>query len=218
MDIDALTLQEILDLHKEWVDGKPGGIRANLSGRDLSGARLDGAELQKAHLERICLDGARLRGASLERANLNIAGLYRADLGGASLDNAGLYRAHLEEACLEGARLYGADLQNACLVDARLRNADLREANLKSADLRRADLCCALGLEAFIFAGPIVSRIDLVQWDMKNDILLCGCFKGTLEEFRAQVEIKRRDNPEDLIAYRAMIRFCEETRVKREER
>ena len=37
-------LQEVLDKHKKWLNGKEGGERADLSWADLSGADLSGAE------------------------------------------------------------------------------------------------------------------------------------------------------------------------------
>lgn len=36
---DTETLSSILAAHKLWVQGKPGGVRADLSGADLSGAK-----------------------------------------------------------------------------------------------------------------------------------------------------------------------------------
>ena len=53
-------LKNILELHKKWIHGKTGGVRANLYGADLSEAILRGADLY----------GANLREADLCRANL----------------------------------------------------------------------------------------------------------------------------------------------------
>jgi hypothetical protein len=70
-------LKEILELHKEWLDGIKGGIRADLSWVDLSRADLRGADLRGADLR-----GADLRGADLRGADLRGADLSRADLRG----------------------------------------------------------------------------------------------------------------------------------------
>jgi len=64
-------LDEVLRLHKAWMNNEPGGVRANLSGDDLRGANLSGANLY----------GANLRGAGLSEANLS-----GDDLRGANLD------------------------------------------------------------------------------------------------------------------------------------
>lgn len=41
---DTETLSSILAAHKLWIEGNPGGVRANLSEADLSGADLRGAK------------------------------------------------------------------------------------------------------------------------------------------------------------------------------
>ena len=76
-------LQTILQMHKDWLDGKAGGRGADLSGAYLSGADLRGADLRRADLRRAYLGGADLRRASLGRADLSGAYLGGADLSGA---------------------------------------------------------------------------------------------------------------------------------------
>ena len=48
--MNETELEEILKGHKLWLDGKDGGVRANLSGADLSDATLSGADLIDADL------------------------------------------------------------------------------------------------------------------------------------------------------------------------
>jgi uncharacterized protein YjbI with pentapeptide repeats len=59
--MDAEKLQEILQLHREWLDGCENGKRADLRGANLRGADLRGADLSGANLR-----GADLRGADLD--------------------------------------------------------------------------------------------------------------------------------------------------------
>lgn len=47
-------LQEILDAHKKWINGKDGGARADLSGANLRGADLSGADLRRVYLDFAC--------------------------------------------------------------------------------------------------------------------------------------------------------------------
>jgi hypothetical protein len=94
------NLEQILALHKKWVDGAEGGARANLSGADLQGAKLQGANLRWADLRWADLQWANLRGANLS---------------GADLQGANLREANLQWANLRGANLSGADLQGAKL-------------------------------------------------------------------------------------------------------
>ena len=108
-------LQEVLRLHKMWLNSECGGVRANLTESDLTRADLRGADL---------------RGANLTGANLT-----RADLRGANLTGANLTRADLTGANLTGANLTRADLTGADLTGANLTKADLTGANLTKADL-----------------------------------------------------------------------------------
>ena len=96
-------LNEILKLHKKWLNGAADGKRANLRVADLRGADLYRADLYLAYLH-----GADLQGADLQCADLRGADLRDADLHGANLKGADLYLADLEGADLRGADLRGA--------------------------------------------------------------------------------------------------------------
>ncbi len=109
-----LTQEEInkrLKLHKMWLNGEDGGVRADLKGENLRGADLRSADLRRTNLE-----GADLRGADLRGADLRSADLRRTNLEGADLRCADLRRTNLE----------GADLKYASLKDANLSDTDLR--------------------------------------------------------------------------------------------
>ena len=96
--MNAKDLAETLKLHKKWLGGEKEGIRADLSGADLSVADLSEADLSEADLR-----GADLCGADLREANLR----------GADLREANLRGADLREADLSGADLSGADIDYA---------------------------------------------------------------------------------------------------------
>ncbi len=67
----AEELAEILSKHKQWLVGnKEEGVRADLSGADLSNAHLSGADLSNAYLRGVDLSGANLSNAYLSGANL----------------------------------------------------------------------------------------------------------------------------------------------------
>jgi Pentapeptide repeats (8 copies) len=97
-------LANILDLHRKWLHGEPGGSRANLSGANLTGANLSGANLSGADLQWTDLTGANLTEADLRGANLRGANLTEADLREANLRGADLRRAGLSGADLCGVR------------------------------------------------------------------------------------------------------------------
>ena len=112
----AAELKSILDKHRLWLEDKPGGERANLTGASLRGADLIGADLAGADLTVADLTGAYLTGANLIGADLAGADLTGANLTGANLTRANLTRADLTGAYLTGANLIGADLAGAALT------------------------------------------------------------------------------------------------------
>jgi len=78
-------IEETLKKHKLWLEGKEGGVRANLYRAYLSDANLYRANLSDAYLYRANLSDANLSGANLSGANLFGANLSGADLSGAKL-------------------------------------------------------------------------------------------------------------------------------------
>ena len=97
-----MDLNQILELHKKWLNNEDDGKRADLSDADLCGANLNGANLRYANLN----------GANLIGANLRCADLRGADLSGANLSDANLRCADLRGAYLSRVDLSGANLWN----------------------------------------------------------------------------------------------------------
>jgi len=64
----TLDLPAVLAAHKAWLNGQPGGGRADLTGADLRGANLYDADLRDAILRDADLSGAILTGATLRGA------------------------------------------------------------------------------------------------------------------------------------------------------
>jgi hypothetical protein len=226
--MDQEQLKKILRDHKNWILNESEGERAVLSGINLHGIDLRGVCLSKAFLQDIDLSGANLSRAELYGANLSKANLCGANLCGAYLYSADLHeadlsRANLNAAHLNNARLFWADLSRANLSGAVLRMANLNmanlyEANLQGTDLRYTYLLGATGINHFIFVQALGSRKDITQWDFKNNIVLCGCFQGTLDEFITQNERRHKDNPMYLAEYREMIRFFQGIKRTREKK
>ena len=108
--MEQTKINEILELHKKWLNGDSAGVRADL------------------------------RCANLRDANLRDADLWNADLWNADLRNADLRNANLRDTNLWNANLQDANLRDTNLWNANLREANLREANLQDANLRCANL------------------------------------------------------------------------------
>ena len=155
-------LDEILKKHAAWLNYKDGGERADLSCAYLSDANLSDADLSCAYLR-----GADLRGAYLSRADLR-----GADLSGANLSD---------------ANLSGANLSDANLSCAYLRGADLRGADLSRADLRGADLSGANLDDHIVCLDRIGSAKRRTTYNATKDIVWCGCFTGTFDEWVAKI-------------------------------
>jgi hypothetical protein len=144
--INGKQLSDILDAHKNWLEGK---IGENLSIADLSNANLRYADL---------------RNADLRNANLSYA-----DLSDANLSNANLSNANLSYANLRYANLSYADLSDANLSNANLSNANLSNANLSYANLSNADLSDAKNKEMADAITKILPDGDIIGWKKCNE-------------------------------------------------
>ncbi len=60
MTMTQAELNEILEKHKKWLNNEPGGERADLGYRDLSGCNLRGSDLGHSDLRHSDLRGANL--------------------------------------------------------------------------------------------------------------------------------------------------------------
>lgn len=182
--ITQRELNEILELHKMWLDRKD-GKRADLTGVDLCGlnlhdanlkyADLHGANLSKANLSCANLSYADLHDANLSETNLKYAELFKAnlshtylilanlleaDLMYANLENAILFKAALNAVDLSYTNLIKADLSYAHLYNANLKYANLTRARLEGTDLRYARLTGA-NLTNVCLELTILAKVDL---------------------------------------------------------
>ena len=98
-----------------------------------------------------------------------------------------------------------ADLRSADLSFADLSSADLRSANLSSADLSYANTT-----KRYIQIGCIGSNKRITTYCFEDDIIWCGCFKGTLKEFEEKVKENHKDNKQYLEEYMGFIKYIKE--------
>ena len=180
----SIDLKEVLHLHERWLKGYEDGRRADLSQRDLSYADLRGADLRSAFLH-----DADLRGTDLCYADLNGASLHDADLRGTDLCYADL----------NGASLRDADLSDADLRGTDLRGTDLRGTDLRGTDLRGADLSYAMFDDLIFCLDRIGSAKRRTTYNATKDIVWCGCFTGTFDEWVEQI---RKTYPNENNVYR----------------
>jgi hypothetical protein len=156
-------LNEVLELHKMWLDGEPEGRRAYLYRAALRRADLRSLSFQRSYLAEADLSGADLRGATL----------FGADLSKANLTGANLRKANLGRACLKGALISEANLSGANLIGASLRFTNLSGAKLPQGckyhvDLPKHDIliihdvahigCRSMPLTEWLKHGPEIGR------------------------------------------------------------
>src|SRR5260370_10378154 len=127
------SLADILEAHERFFSGKDGGVRADLTGADLSHADLSGANLSGTILRNASLEGTDLRKAKLPGADLSNANLRKADLRNTDMTEAILPGADLTEAQATGCEFFHTDLPTAHFQPPHLRNVNLGLANVNGA-------------------------------------------------------------------------------------
>src|SRR6266852_5434345 len=128
------SLADILEAHERFFSGKDGGVRADLTGADLSHADLSGGNFT----------GAILRNANLEGSDLRKAKLPGADLSGANLRNADMTEAILPGADLTEAQASGVEFFRCDLSNVNFQRTHLRNVNLRLANVNGAKFSCAV--------------------------------------------------------------------------
>ena len=112
----------------------------------------------------------------------------RANLRGADLRGANLCGASLRGADLRGADLRGADLRGADLCGADLCGADLRGANLCGAKNITINNHIIIGSTIYTASGFGSKNRTTLGFPHANGVhIRCGCWSGTLVEFRTRI-------------------------------
>ena len=125
----------------------------------------------------------------------------------ADLSSADLSSADLSSANLSSADLRFANLRFANLSFANLSFANLSSANLISADLSSADLSSAALDKRYISVSCIGSSKRMTTYCFEDDIIWCGCFKGSLADFEKQVKKTHKNNEKYLKEYLGFINY-----------
>ena len=168
---ESMTPDDILqaiESHERWLKRKPGGLRADLSGLEVTGFQLARVNLQSARLS-----GVNFANTLLSGADLSYADLFCANLDDSDLTNAVLMRADLRGASIRGANLGGANLKEADMRGGAIINdltgekptfirADASSSTLDDADINNANL-----------SGTNLSNSSMIGANLENT-LLCG--------------------------------------------
>lgn len=188
-------LNKIIENHQHWInqDCKDwGSMRADLIGADLSGLDLQGVDLSYADLT-----NTNLIGANLSYANLRGVHFKNANLEGANLGCSELIKADLRCANLNKAKLNRTNLQCANLKNANLSHTELYGANFRYA------ICDVISV------GNIGSRRDTTYYFYKDDRVICGCFDGTMSEFKNKIKDTYEKNDKHYKEYILAVEYLE---------
>jgi uncharacterized protein YjbI with pentapeptide repeats len=145
------------------------------------------ADLSNLDLSDVDLSGSNFQGAIFSGSNLSGSNLQGSNLQGSNLSMANLYLANLQ-----GSNL---SMANLCL-------ANLSGTNLSEADLNGTNLD-----DTFYQVSRIGSHNRMTTYNATKDIVWCGYFKGTMKEFKENVESTHKNNPRYLAQYRAVIDY-----------
>lgn len=188
-------LEVILEKHRNWLEKRHDGERANLIFADLRSADLRYANLSYANLRSADLSYANLRSADLSYANLQSADLISTDLNYAHLRNANFKTANLRWANLSYADLSSCDFTHANLRHANLISANLNYANFRAANLSHVEIGSAKVndiIEDFFqvldLSKTEVETFYKFVWEGKINGLVykgkCVCLVGTIANLR----------------------------------
>lgn len=194
--IKQAELNEIIRKHQMFLTAKPGGARAVIRDRDLTGLSFMGQNLSQSDFT-----GCIMEGTDLTNANFESATLFGCDLTNAKLANTRLMRADMRgaavgEADLSKADLTGADLREGkSIIKRKVKNADdigaksaeagivhfngsdLTEAVLTGATAASADFSDAVlenakmqgaDLKGAVLKGADLKNVDLSGSDLRN--------------------------------------------------
>ena len=185
-EISKEELKEKLELHRKWLNDEEGGVKLDLRNTNLTNIDLRCTDLRYADLSY-----ADLSCANLKYVNLIHADLKGVDLEGTDLSYADLRYSYLGYADLSYADLRCADLRYADLNNSDLTNSDLRYANLINANLSKTKFYLTNLYKTkgdFVGVENIGSRNDTTHYLYNDNRIICGCFNGTMEEFKNEVK------------------------------
>lgn len=146
-------LNEIVKQHALWLEDPSKGVRADLSGynlseldfsgMDLSEAMLEGSFIHKAKMTRVNLSQAQMKESNFMDVDLTDAILDRVDMRASHLCHSILIRVHAEYANFDSCTMWDNNYTDAVIKKCSLKCSELCDGNFSSADLSGCDLYLA---------------------------------------------------------------------------
>ena len=99
---------------------------------------------------------------------------------------------------LSNSNLRNCDLSNCDLRNCNLSNCDLSNSNLRNCDLSNCDLRNSNLRKRYIQIASIGSKKRMTTYCYEDDVIWCGCFKGSLEDFENKCKETHKNNEQFL--------------------
>ena len=128
----------------------------------------------------------------------------------ANMSKANMSGANMSWADMSGADMSWADMSWANMSGANMSGANMSKANMSKANMSGANMSGADMSKKYISITRIGSRKGMTTYCFDDDIIWCGCFRGTLEEFEKQVKETHKDNPQFLKEYLGFIKYLKD--------
>lgn len=158
------------------------------------------------------LHNADFTGAALNNCDFVITRAADIEFTGAWIRNVRFFDCKLSAACFDKAAPCDVTFYWSSLNGASFSGTDMARVDCGSGELVHANLSDALlgsePLLKYVCIGPIGSRNDMlhVMLARNSAIYRTGCFSGTEEEFRAQLEIAHPEGPHRVV-YESALRL-----------
>lgn len=129
--------EKVAKRHKQWLEGRKGGKRANLRGLskvelDFSGKDFSYANIRNMGLVVTNFVGSKFKGANLRKADLRGTDCTNADFQGANMWGVTLWYAIFKGANLWYTKLWGSSLEQVNLVGANFYKTKIKVDTLKA--------------------------------------------------------------------------------------
>lgn len=185
-------LDKILELHRKYLTGEEGGVKANLSYTDLAELNLNKRDLIDINISHSNLRNTKFFCSNLIRVDFYDSNLEGADFGNAKLngirfDCANLTLTDFNDAYIRCCGFIYSNLNKTNFNNATLYCIDIMESGLNKAKFYLTNLHMVNKAD-YVCIGNIGSRNDTTYYFYNIDRVICGCFDGTMEEFEEKVD------------------------------
>lgn len=213
---------EIYEKHQKWLKKEQGGEQALFENVSLEDIKLDDLHLMKTRFSHVVfktsIADVDLRAAKFKdciflnvvfsHCNMSIALFRGCSLGKCEFSHTNLSSVNFENTSLNCSKFCACCLNNSCFDDC----SDTYGIEFHDCNLTKIDMP-----EPVYSIGPIGSRYSLTTFFAGRNIVQCGCWNGTLEDFKARIDeaYPSCSEGEELIfreQYLAAIKFFERMR------